>query len=219
MLAGCHTDMWQQPKLTPQEESEFFPDRQSSRPLVPNTVPRGSLREGNVLYTGLIGDQLAPTIPAEAVGKFPNRAAMLRRGQDRFNIFCSPCHSRSGDGRGMIAVRGLSLKRAPASYHTERLRNLPDGHLYDVITNGVGVMYSYASRIQAPEDRWAIVAYIRALQLSQNAPAAVLTDADRAGVATGATSTGPGASSTNTGNTAPGANTAGGSEGGPRTNE
>jgi mono/diheme cytochrome c family protein len=94
--------------------------------------------------------------------------AFLKRGQERFNIFCSPCHGRLGDGLGMIANRGLSLRRPVGNYHTDRLRKMPVGHFYDVITNGYGAMYSYASRVE-PEDRWAIIAYIRVLQLSQNA--------------------------------------------------
>jgi mono/diheme cytochrome c family protein len=123
------------------------------------------------------GPRLVKTIPAMAMTEkfYPNtatdterRLAMLKRGQERFNIFCSPCHGRLGDGNGMIAMRGLSLRRKPATYHSARMRRMPDGHFYNVITNGFGVMYPYASRIE-PQDRWAIVAYIRALQLSQNA--------------------------------------------------
>jgi len=101
--------------------------------------------------------------------------AFIKRGQDRFNIYCTPCHGRVGDGNGMIAQRGFNLRRPVASYHTDRLRGMPVGYFYDVITNGYGAMYSYASRIE-PEDRWAVVAYIRALQLSQHA---VPADADQ----------------------------------------
>jgi len=102
----------------------------------------------------------------------------MRRGQERFNIYCSPCHGRLGDGKGMIAQRGLALVRQPASYHTDRLRKIPVGHFYDVITNGFGIMYSYASRVE-PDDRWRIAAYIRALQFSQNAPLSAVPPEER----------------------------------------
>lgn len=178
-LAGCHPDMWRQAKVQPLAQSEFFVDKQGARPLVANTVARNPfgkpvpadavLRTDNPLYTGMENGKLVTTIPAAAYQYFDNdRRKMLKRGQERFNIFCSPCHSRLGDGNGMIARRGLNLRKKPASYHTDRLRNLPDGHFFNVITNGLGIMYSYASRVD-PEDRWAIVAYIRVLQLSQNA--------------------------------------------------
>jgi mono/diheme cytochrome c family protein len=107
-------------------------------------------------------------IPEEVVRSFPSFKAMLQRGQDRFNIFCTPCHSRLGDGQGFIAQRGFAMRRPPAAYHTDRLRNMPIGHFYDVITNGYGTMFSYASRVE-PQDRWAIASWIRVLQYSQNA--------------------------------------------------
>jgi cytochrome c553 len=163
-LSGCHTDMWIQPRASALQESDFFPDGQASRPLVANTVARGNLREDDAYYTGVVKDKLVKEMP------FPVTKEVLLRGQERFNIFCSPCHGQLGDGKGMIAQRGLSLRKKPASYHTKRLREIPIGHFYDVITNGSGVMYSYAARVE-PDDRWRIAAYVRALQLSQNATA------------------------------------------------
>lgn len=185
-LTGCHTDMWVQPKAKPQAESDFFPDDQSSRPLVPHTVDRDHLRTDQPYYTGwvggtlnsqgeLAGADLVDKIPARALKQFENSPEkLLARGQQRFDIFCSPCHSRIGDGQGMIAIRGFSQARPPGNYHTKRLREMPIGHFYDVITNGYGNMYSYASRIE-PQDRWAIAAYVRVLQESQNGRAENLT--------------------------------------------
>lgn len=170
MLAGCHTDMWVQPKTETFSESEFFTDGMSARPLVPGTIPRGDVRLDEGFYTGIENGKLLKGIPV-AVTK-----ELLDRGQERFDIYCSPCHGRTGDGEGMISHRGFKLKRPPGNYHTDRLRNMPAGHFYDVITNGYGTMFSYASRVE-PQDRWAIVAYVRALQLSQHASAA---DAARA---------------------------------------
>ncbi len=160
-LAGCHTDMWVQPKLAPLQESEFYRDRQSSRLQVPGTVARGHVRTDSALYTGFENGKLVTEFP------FPIKQVDLHRGQERFYIYCSPCHGRLGDGKGMIAQRGLKLKRPPASYHTDRLRAMPVGHFFDVITNGYGAMFSYASRVESA-DRWRIAAYIRALQLSQH---------------------------------------------------
>jgi mono/diheme cytochrome c family protein len=173
LLAGCHLDMWTQGKIhKPYQESDFFVDGQSSRPPVPGTVARGHLHLDDALYTGKVNGKLVKEFP------FPITKEALLRGQERFDIFCSPCHGRLGDGKGMIAQRGLALRRAPANYHTDRLRRMPVGHFYDVITNGFGVMYSYASRIPDPKDRWDIVAYIRALQYSQNARPQDLTPED-----------------------------------------
>lgn len=167
LLTGCHPDMWRQPKAKPLQASDFFPDGMASRPLVAHTIARGQLREDDAYYTGISSGKLVDVFP------FPMTRADIRRGQERFNIYCSPCHGRLGDGKGMIAQRGLSLVREPASYHTERLRKMPVGHFYDVITNGFGIMYSYAQRVD-PDDRWRIAAYIRALQLSQHATRADL---------------------------------------------
>lgn len=133
-----------------------------SRPLVPGTIARGHLRLDEGFFTGQENGKWMDSIPVKV------DRALLARGQERFNIYCTPCHGRLGDGNGMIAHRGFSLRRPVASYHTDRLRKMPVGYFYDVITNGYGAMYSYASRVE-PQDRWAIVSYIRALQLSQHA--------------------------------------------------
>lgn len=170
LLAGCHTDMWIQPKVKPLQRSDFFTDQASSRGVVPHTVARGQLKLDMAYETGVKDDKLVRTFP-DIVGPgkpFATNMALLTRGKDRFQVFCTPCHGALGDGNGMIAQRGLSLRRAPASYHTDRLRKMPIGHFVDVITNGYGVMYSYASRVET-NDRWAIAAYIRALQRSQHA--------------------------------------------------
>jgi hypothetical protein len=161
LLAGCRTDMQDQPRFNPLRKSDFYADQRSSRPVVVGTVARGQLRDDTYFYTGMIGNQPGNVMP------FPVTRDVLARGQERYNIYCSPCHSELGDGNGMIVQRGY---RRPPSYHTDRLRQAPLGHFYDVITNGFGAMPDYASQI-APRDRWAIIAYIRALQYSQNAPA------------------------------------------------
>ena len=166
--AGCHTDMWRQPRTEPLDHSEFFADGQANRPLVPGTIARDHLRLDNVFYTGAKEGKWINELPV------PLTKDLLKRGQERFEIYCTPCHGQLGDGNGMIAHRGFQLRRPVGNYHTERLRNMPVGHFYDVITNGYGTMYSYASRVE-PQDRWAIAAYIRALQLSQYADPA---DAD-----------------------------------------
>jgi len=162
LLAGCHTDMWVQPKIRPQHESSFFADGSSARPLVEGTVARDHLREDEAFFTGRQNGKLVTEIPIKVTKDF------LLRGQERFKIYCTPCHGQLGDGQGMIARRGFTLRRPIASYHNDRLRKMPIGHFFEVMTNGFGAMYSYASRVE-PQDRWAIAAYIRALQLSQNA--------------------------------------------------
>lgn len=171
LLAGCHTDMWHQPKLKAQSASNFFADGKGDRPLVANTVPVGYLRDNEALYTGKVANKPVAQLP------LPLTRELLQRGQERYNVFCSPCHGKVGDGQGMIAQRGLALRRPPATFHTDRLRGMPVGYFYDVITNGFGMMYSYASRIP-PEDRWAIAAYVRVLQLSQHARTSELTPED-----------------------------------------
>jgi len=158
-LSACRQDMHDQPKYIPLRESTFFGDARSARPPVAGTVARGQLRDDPMLYTGKRNGADAEVFP------FPVTDRVMKRGQERFNIYCAPCHSEAGDGDGMVVRRGFP---APPSYHIERLRNAPDAHFYAVITNGYGAMYSYADRV-TPEDRWAIVEYIRALQLSQNA--------------------------------------------------
>jgi len=169
-LAACRQDMHDQPKYIPLRESTFFGDKRSARPVVAGTVARGQLREDALLYTGKIDGADATILP------FPADEALLRRGRERFDIFCSPCHARTGEGDGMIVRRGY---RHPPSLHDDRLRNAPIGHFFDVMTNGFGAMPDYAAQVP-PEDRWAIAAYIRALQLSAHASIADVPPADRA---------------------------------------
>jgi len=157
--AGCRQDMHNQPSYSALEESTFFADGQASRPLVEGTVARGHLNEDTLLHTGKEGDDNATTFP------FPVTEAVMARGQERFNIYCSPCHGRTGLGDGMIVRRGY---RRPPPLAEDRLREMPPGHFFDVITNGFGAMPDYSAQIQAA-DRWAIVAYVRALQLSAHA--------------------------------------------------
>jgi len=161
-VTACRQDMHDQPKYKPFRESEIFADKRSARPLVAGTVARGTLREDQVLYTGKVGQDFVAEIPVKVT------AELLARGQSRFQIFCSPCHGRTGRGDGMVVQRGF---KKPSSYHVERLRQMPIGYFYDVITNGFGAMSDYAAQVP-PEDRWAIAAYVRTLQYSQHAPAA-----------------------------------------------
>jgi hypothetical protein len=152
--------MHDQPKYIPLRPSEFFADGRSERPLIDGTVARGHLNDDIAFYTGKGPDgKPVDTFP------FPVTKEVIERGQQRFNIYCTPCHDRLGNGDGMIVRRGY---RKPPSYHIDRLRQVPNGYIYDVISNGFGAMPDYAAQIQ-PQDRWAIVAYVRALQLSQNA--------------------------------------------------
>lgn len=162
IAAGCRNDMHDQPKYKPLRESDFFADHRSARPQVEGTVARGHLRVDVARYTGKAGDNDVTAFP------FPITRDDLTRGQQRFNIYCSPCHGRLGDGQGLVVKRGF---RQPPSYHIQRLKDAPVGHFFDVQTNGFGAMPSYASRV-APDDRWRIIAYIRALQLSQGAAVA-----------------------------------------------
>ena len=147
------------PRYDPYEASAILPSGSSAQPLVEGTVPRGHLTDDEHLNTGKIAGKPADTFP------FAITAADLDRGQQRFNIYCSPCHSRIGDGNGMVVRRGF---RQAASYHTDKLIKAPVGHFFDVMTNGFGAMPSYASRVES-DDRWRIAAYIRVLQLSENA--------------------------------------------------
>jgi hypothetical protein len=161
ITAGCRQDMHIQPYYRPLAKSDFFADDRSARMPVEGTVARGDLREDNYLYTGRIGNNDGDYMP------FAVTAEDLARGRDRFNIYCTPCHGRVGDGNGFIPSRGY---RRPPSFHIDRLRKVPIGYFFDVDTNGFGVMPDYAAQIEV-HDRWRIAAYIRALQLSQNAPA------------------------------------------------
>jgi mono/diheme cytochrome c family protein len=197
VLGGCERgmhEMYDQAKYKPLAPTTLFADGNSSRPQVPGTVPysagiaaaTSSGRNGTstlpppsgpAVVLGAGGRDLLTGAPALAAGyanPLPITARLLARGRERFDIYCAPCHSQAGDGDGMIVQRGFP---APPSYHTDRLRNAPDSHFYDVITRGYGVMYPYADRI-APDDRWAITAYIRALQLSQHVPPSMLSAAE-----------------------------------------
>jgi mono/diheme cytochrome c family protein len=159
VTAGCRIDMHMQPYYRTMAKSDFFADDRSARLPVEGTVARGDLREDVYFYTGKIGNAPGDYLP------FPVTAEVLARGQERFNINCTPCHGRVGDGNGFIPTRGF---KRPPSYHIERLRKAPLGYFFDVMTHGYGVMPEYGSQV-APRDRWCIAAYIRALQLSQNA--------------------------------------------------
>jgi mono/diheme cytochrome c family protein len=174
-LASCRQDMQDQPKYLTYRGSETFSDSLSSRTPVEGTVARGYLRDDEAYYTGKMSGAAAAASstdtskksPANEVNEFPFPITreIMDRGQERYNIYCSPCHGVLGDGRGMIVNRGF---RQPPSYHQDRLRTATLGHFYDVITNGFGVMPDYAMQVP-PHERWAIIAYIRALQYSQNA--------------------------------------------------
>jgi mono/diheme cytochrome c family protein len=164
MLVGCRQDMHDQPRFKPFAKNDFYTDLRSARPLIEGTVARGHLHEETYFYTGTVGNSSTPGdyMP------FPVTEEVLDRGRLRFNTYCAPCHSRLGDGNGIVPAHGFPRK--PSSYHIERLRKAPLGSFYGVITHGFGIMPDYSAQV-SPKDRWAIVAYIRALQLSQNATA------------------------------------------------
>jgi hypothetical protein len=159
VLAGCRQDMQDEPKFFPQRGTNFYPDGRSVRPQVENTVARGQLHENSYFYTGLINGKEGDGMP------FPVTMEVLKRGQERFNVYCTPCHSRVGNGEGMIVQRGYAHA---GDFHTARLETAPLGHFFYVISNGYGAMPDYSAQV-APVDRWAIVSYIKALQLSQKA--------------------------------------------------
>ena len=168
--AACRQDMHDQPKYIPLRPSDFFGDGRSERPLLPGTIARGHLKDDVAFYTGKGPDGK----PVDGF-PFPVTKEVLDRGQQRFNIYCTPCHGHLGNGDGMIPSRGF---RHPPTYHQDRLRKVPDGYIFDVITTGFGAMQDYSAQV-APADRWAIVAYIRALQLSENATVADVPAAAR----------------------------------------
>jgi mono/diheme cytochrome c family protein len=161
--------MHDQPKFIPLRESTFFADARSARPLVEGTVARDHLREDPLLYTGKVNGTDSTEFP------FPIDSTLMARGRERFNIYCSPCHGRTGQGDGMVVRRGY---RRPPSLHDPRLRDAPVGHFFDVMTNGFGAMPDYAALVQV-RDRWAIAAYIRALQLSEHATVADVPETER----------------------------------------
>jgi mono/diheme cytochrome c family protein len=184
VLLGCEKakqDMYDQPKYKPMAPSTLFADGTSARTPPPGSVPRarGAFSGSS---SGEQGEQAVERDQAALAAQsnpYPITPQLLRRGQERYEIYCMPCHSPAGDGDGRVVRRGFP---APPSYHQDRLRNAPDRHFFDVITHGYGIMYPYADRVDPP-DRWAIVAYIRALQLSQHAAADELSPAQRARLA------------------------------------
>ena len=162
LSGGCRylkQDMANQPKNRPLSPSDFFDDGRSERPLVENTVARGSIADDELF------------VPKDSNNfPLPVNRELLERGEERYKIFCTPCHGLQGDGNGMVAMRGM---KHPPTFHQDRLRQAPNGYFYDNITNGFGAMYGYSAQIP-PHDRWAIIAYVRALQLSRNAKVADL---------------------------------------------
>lgn len=175
LAGGCRQDMHDQPKFIPLRESGFYADARSARPIVAGTVARGQLDDDELLNTGMVNGQPATDFP------FPVTAEVMARGRERFDIYCAPCHDRTGRGEGMVVKRGY---RQPPSYHIDRLRQAPAGHFFDVMTNGFGAMPDYRSQIPV-RDRWAIVAYIRALQASEHATLADVPPAERNKLAPG----------------------------------
>lgn len=169
-LCGCRPDMANQPKAKPLSQSEFFANGTSARQPPPDTVPFQEPRSNSAFYTGLTNGTYVTQLPIKLTPE------LLKRGRERFEAICSECHDRTGSGNGIVVQRGFPQ---PPSFHVDRLRNAPIGHFYDVISNGYGVMYSYAARVD-PEDRWAIAAYIRALQFSHNAKPSDVDPAERA---------------------------------------
>jgi mono/diheme cytochrome c family protein len=174
LVSGCRQDMHNQPKYKPLRGSTFFANGSSARPIIEGTVARGTLQSDEAFFTGKNGGTAVTELP------FPVDASVLDRGEERYNIYCAPCHDRTGGGRGMIVQRGY---RQPPSLHVERLRTVQVGYFFDVITNGFGAMPDYRAQI-TPRDRWAVIAYIRALQLSQHAAAADVPGGDPAKMGT-----------------------------------
>jgi mono/diheme cytochrome c family protein len=158
-IVACRRDMQDQPKYKPLGESRFFADGRDSRPIPPGTIARDEIADTDPIHTGSANGAFLETIP------LPVNATLLERGRDRFNIYCSPCHGQTGNGYGMVRQRGFWI---PANLHTERLRSVPPGYIYQVIKNGYGAMPDHGDQIPV-NDRWAIVAYLRALQLSRDA--------------------------------------------------
>lgn len=168
-LAGCRQDMHDTPRYEVFEANPNMPDGRASRELPLGTVARGQLRDDEHFYTGKVNGDFAPEFP------FAVAASDMQRGQERFTVYCTPCHGQLGDGKGMVVQRGM---RQAATYHQDRLRTAAPGYFYDVITNGFGAMQGYAEQVP-PRDRWLIAAYVRALQLSQNATVNDVPAADR----------------------------------------
>ena len=169
-VAGCRQDMHNQPKYRPLRPSALFADQSSARPLIEGTVARGALQEDEAFFTGKVATATVKEMP------FPITDKDLDRGQERFNVFCTPCHDMTGSGRGMVVQRGY---RQPPSFHDPRLRAADPGYMFDVITNGFGAMPDYKAQIDA-RDRWRIVAYVRALQVAHSATTADVPGGDPA---------------------------------------
>lgn len=159
LAAGCRHDMQDQPRYKPLRASHFFPDSRSARPIPRGTIARDELDDTDLMHTGLSNGIFTTQFPMKIT------KSILLRGQERYNIFCTPCHGFLGDGNGMVARRGFKW---PANLHTDRLRNAPPGYLFQVVSNGYGAMPAYRDQIKT-QDRWDILAYVRALQLSRNA--------------------------------------------------
>jgi mono/diheme cytochrome c family protein len=166
---GCRRDMYDQPRYEAYEPSTFFSDGTSSRPTIAGTVARGQLRADSLYYDGKVDGKDVDEFP------FAIDEATLELGRDRYMVFCTPCHGRLGDGKGMVARRGFS---PPPTFHSEYLRKIPVSHFYNVMTKGYGAMYSYEARIPVRQ-RWAIAAYIRALQYSRDPKPEDLSEEDR----------------------------------------
>ena len=169
LMVGCRQDMHDQPKFKPLAKSDFFADQRSARPLVDGTIARGQLRNDELIETGTAAGKPSDLFP------FPITASVLERGRDRYDIYCSPCHGRTGQGDGMIVRRGY---RRPPSFHQDRLWQAAPGYLFDVVSRGFGAMPDYATQVPV-RDRWAIIAYLRVLQRSQRATLADVPDRDR----------------------------------------
>jgi mono/diheme cytochrome c family protein len=170
-VAGCHVDQWVQPRINSEAASDFYSDQQSERPNVAGTVSFNGYVEPSARTTGKDGAAFAATIPAASVKAFGGATSMLKRGQERFNIYCQPCHGVAGDGNGFVALRGMGYwQKLPANLLDNKYGAYKAGQFYDVIVNGKGAMYSYSSRIQDVDDRWAVVAYIGALRAAGKLP-------------------------------------------------
>jgi mono/diheme cytochrome c family protein len=167
--AACRQDMHNGPRFKALQKSDFYDDHRSERPLVEDTVPRGWLMADDAFATGKVNGQFVAELPV------PLNLQLLQRGENRFNIYCAPCHARTGNGDGIVVRRGY---KRPPSYQDPRLRAQPIGYFYDVISHGFGQMPDYAAQVQ-PKDRWAIAAYVRALQVSQHATVAAVPEGDR----------------------------------------
>lgn len=171
LLAGCHVDQWVQPRVNSEAASDFYSDMQGSRPDVAGTVSFNGYVAPDDRTTGKIGKSFAQAIPVASVKAFGGATSMLKRGQERYNIYCQPCHGVAGDGNGFVALRGMGYwQKLPANLLDKKYGAYKAGQFFDVITNGKGAMYSYSSRISDVDDRWAVVAYISALRQAGKLP-------------------------------------------------